>query len=238
MHSERTLIHLQHMIERACAGNTGEEKEITGILFDEAYALIQPFYGMEKSDKVTKMLLKKYISKLNGRHVLDVHEDICIYVVKSLYITMIKNNEEVFKSKDGENISSVSSCLSDDNEFYDIAKEYCKFFEGNKEYDSMPDNFKNMQCGLMILMELYCYQELSIEHIVQILDVDEKIIKYNILQLKKNLLQNKKLSEEKAEKEEKAEFVELFSNLNSKVKICIDICIAVIIMVAGFIIFS
>ena len=102
----------------------------------------------------------------------------------------------------------------------------------------MPDNFKNMQCGLMILMELYCYQELSIEHIVQILDVDEKIIKYNILQLKKNLLRNKKLSEEKAEKEEKAEFVELFSNLNSKVKICIDICIAVIIMVAGFIIFS
>ena len=35
MHSERTELHLQHMIERVQNGVQGEEKEIAELLFDE-----------------------------------------------------------------------------------------------------------------------------------------------------------------------------------------------------------
>lgn len=49
MHSEETMIHLQHMVERACNGHTGEEKEIEGILYDEVYTLVRPVYGERRA---------------------------------------------------------------------------------------------------------------------------------------------------------------------------------------------
>lgn len=188
MHSEGTMIHLQHMVERACNGHTGEEKEIEGILYDEVYTLVKPVYGDEKSRKITGIILKKYISRLNGRNVIDVHEDVAIYAIKSMYMTIQKNSGEVFTYEAGKALNDIYNCVSDDAVLYDITRYYWHGFESVKAYNSMPEEYKNMPQSLTILMELYVYMELSIEHISEILDVDKNIVEYNISQLKNNLI--------------------------------------------------
>lgn len=268
MHSEETMIHLQHMVERACNGHTGEEKEIEGILYDEVYTLVRPVYGEEKSHKITGIILKKYISRLNGRNVIDVHEDVAIYAIKSMYMTIQKNSGEIFTYEVGKALNDIYNCVSDDAVLYDITRYYCHGFESVKAYNSMPEEYKNMPQPLIILMELYVYMELSIKHISEILGVDKNVIKYNILQLKNNLIyineqglnnndltgkvqsevqkrhsvNNKKrlktkpyLSDDDDELPQISSYI--FSRFNEKQKNIIDIAAAVVIIIAGIIIF-
>ena len=131
----------------------------------------------------------------------------------------------------------------------------------------MPEEYKNMPQPLIILMELYVYMELSIKHISEILDVDKNVIKYNILQLKNNLiyineqvLNNNDLTGKVQSEVQKRHSVNnkerlktkpylsdddelpqissyIFSRFNEKQKNIIDIAAAVVIIIAGIIIF-
>ena len=76
MHSEQTELHLQHMIERAQMGMQGEEKEIEELLFDEVYTLVYTIYkDKEKTQKVVRTILEKYVANLSDRKILDVHKN-------------------------------------------------------------------------------------------------------------------------------------------------------------------
>ena len=75
MHSEQMELHLQHMIERAQMGMQGEEKEIEELLFDEVYTLVYTIYkDKEKTQKVVRTILEKYVANLSDRKILDVHK--------------------------------------------------------------------------------------------------------------------------------------------------------------------
>ncbi len=184
MHSQGTIIHLQHMVDRACNGNTAEEKEIASILFDEVYTFVRPIYeDHEKSKNITNSIIKKYISKLNGRSVIDVRSDIHMYTASSIYVTLKKNSEESIL-KEGLTEYSVAKIASEDEEFSDILLSYNIVFESVKAYENAPEEFKNLPKGLIILMELYGYEECSIPHIAEMIDEDEKIVADNIGLLK------------------------------------------------------
>lgn len=185
MHSKGTMIHLQHMIDRACNGNHGEEKEIASILFDDVYTFVEPVYNEnEAASKVTRAIIKKYISKLEGRTVIDVRSDIHMYAASSMYKTLKRDSQTILLEDNLED-AYVCSVLSADEESYDVLISYNQVFESKRAYDSTPDMFKEMPKGLIILMELYVYEGCSVSHIAELLDEDEKLIESNIGLLKR-----------------------------------------------------
>ncbi len=180
MHSEGTMIHLQHMIDRACRGNNGEEREIASILFDEVYTFVKPVYDEEEiCIRFTKAIIKKYISKLEGRSIIDVRSDIHMYAASSMYRTLKENSETSVLEENLKDYEAFS-VLSSDEQLYDMLTSYNCVFESKKAYNNAPQRFKEMPKGLIILMELYVYEGCSVSHIAEILDEDKKLIENNI----------------------------------------------------------
>ena len=70
MHSEETMIHLQHMIERACNGHTGEEKEKilqNAFKFSKVPVCVNNYeYIYDFSNKVT-VCHDKYFNELTAK---------------------------------------------------------------------------------------------------------------------------------------------------------------------------
>lgn len=189
MHSEGTMIHLQHMIDRACRGNNGEEREIASILFDEVYTFVKPVYDEEEiCIRFTKAVIKKYISKLEGRSIIDVRSDIHMYAASSMYRTLKENSETSVLEENLKDYEAFS-VLSSDEQLYDMLTSYNCVFESKKAYNNAPQRFKEMPKGLIILMELYVYEGCSVSHIAELLDEDEKLIESNI-GLLKSIIEN------------------------------------------------
>ncbi len=259
MHSQGTIIHLQHMIDRACNGNKGEEKEIASILFDEVYTFVRPIYeDHEKSKNITSFIIKKYISKLEGRTVVDVRSDIHMYTASSIYFTLNKNSEENLL-KEGLTEYKATRVAEDDRELYNILLSYNVVFESVKAYENTSDEFKNLPKGLLILMELYGYEGCSISHIAEMIDEDKRVVSDNIGLLKSILKQmgnyqynieqddekqkkhrhikgRDKHSNQEDEEDEVGVIDMLFPRLSKKQRTLIDITLAAIIFIVGMVI--
>ena len=97
MHSEQMELHLQHMIERAQMGMQGEEKEIEELLFDEVYTLVYTIYkDKEKTQKVVRTILEKYVANLSDRKILDVHKNVQVYAIVRIYQALGKKNGTLY----------------------------------------------------------------------------------------------------------------------------------------------
>ncbi len=220
MHSEQTLQHLQHMVSRISSGATGEEKEVVHILYDEIYTLVRPIYVEdERSKKITYIILNKYVSKLPGRQVLDVVSDAHLYAIRCMYNTMKKDSEtgEVFLENEKEPYPYQS--VSDDAKFYQSVAQYNASFVSVHAYERMPVSFHQLDKNLLILMELFCFEECSVSHIAEFLKVPEKIIRQNLAVLRQTIirLQHAPYQDEDTQ----------------KTKTVIDIVAAIVILIAG-----
>lgn len=259
MHSQGTIIHLQHMIDRACNGNKAEEKEIASILFDEVYTFVRPIYeDHEKSKNITNSIIKRYISKLEGRTVVDVRSDIHMYTASSIYVTLNKNSDENLL-KEGLTEYKATRTAEEDEEFYNILLSYNVVFESVKAYENTSEEFKNLPKGLIILMELYGYEGCSISHIAEMIDEDKRVVSDNVGVLKSILMQmgnyqynieqddekqkkhrhikgRDKHSNQEDEEDEVGVIDMLFPRLSKKQRTLIDITLAAIIFIVGMVI--
>lgn len=117
MHSEQTELHLQHMIERAQMGMQGEEKEIEELLFDEVYTLVYTIYkDKEKTQKVVRTILEKYVANLSDRKILDVHKNVQVYAIVRIYQALGKKNGTLYTT--AKNMKEYEyTVIADDSEF-------------------------------------------------------------------------------------------------------------------------
>ena len=184
MHSEQMELHLQHMIERAQMGMQGEEKEIEELLFDEVYTLVYTIYkDKEKTQKVVRTILEKYVANLSDRKILDVHKNVQVYAIVRIYQALGKKNGTLYTA--AENMKKYEyTVIADDSEFEKIADTYADAFESVHAYKGKPEAFQNLKAEKMIMAALYMYEKCTVNEISRTLKIDESIVKNEIAQLK------------------------------------------------------
>lgn len=255
MHSERTELHLQHMVERIRMGMTGEESQIADILFDEVYTLVRAVYKEdEKSRKLTKLILQQYIQTLADREVLDVHKSVQVYAVVSIYNALCKNHGDIYTEKE-EMQDYAYAVIADDSEFEQIADTYELAFESVHAYKQTPKGFQEMKAAKMMMFILYAFEKCTVNEISRTLKIDEEIVKNEIYRLKCDIIKIgsasiqrkedrnetshvKKKQQRQTTKDEEMSFCDVFfPNIGKSVRLAVDLCLSVIAIVVYFIIF-
>ena len=163
MHSEQTELHLQHMIERAQMGMQGEEKEIEELLFDEVYTLVYTIYkDKEKTQKVVRTILEKYVANLSDRKILDVHKNVQVYAIVRIYQALGKKNGTLYTT--AKNMKEYEyTVIADDSEFEKIADTYADAFESVHAYKGKPEAFQNLKVEKMIMAAICIKNVLSMK---------------------------------------------------------------------------
>ena len=253
MHSEQMELHLQHMIERAQMGMQGEEKEIEELLFDEVYTLVYTIYkDKEKTQKVVRTILEKYVANLSDRKILDVHKNVQVYAIVRIYQALGKKNGTLYTA--AENMKEYEyTVIADDSEFEKTADA----FESVHAYKSKPEAFQNLKAEKMIMAALYMYEKCTVDEISRTLKIDESIVKNEIAQLRECMLKigksttvKEKRSQENVqmrkkhekthpgdEQDEKGLVDYLLPNLGKGARTAIDIAASVVVIAAYFVIF-
>lgn len=254
MHSERTELHLQHMIERVQKGIQGEEKEIAELLFDEVYTLVRTVYKEDdKTRKVVNAVLDKYTESLKDRKILDIHKNVQVYAVIKMYQVMSKNGE-VYSEK--ENMQDYPyTVIADDTEFEEVADTYADAFVSVRAFKRKKEAFKNLKQPEMLMMILFAYEKCTVSEICKILKLDEAVVKNEIAALKKTIIEigaynDENVSEEKEHKRSKAEKKHsgryneeeekglidyAFPSLTRNVRLGIDIAMSAVVLLVYFI---
>ena len=254
MHSERTELHLQHMIERVQMGIQGEEKKIAELLFDEVYTLVRAVYKEDdKTRKVVNAVLAKYIESLKDRKILDVHKNVQVYAVIKMYQAMSKKGE-VYSEQ--ENMQDYPyTVIADDTEFEKVADTYADSFVSVRAFKRKKEAFQNLGQPQMIMMILFAYEKCTVSEICKMLKLDEAVVKNEIAALKKTIIEigaynaedvseekehkrrkaEKKLIECDDEEEEKGLIDYLFPSLTRNVRLGIDIAMSAVVLLVYFI---
>ena len=247
MHSEKTELHLQHMIQRAQMGVQGEEKEIAGLLFDEVYTLVRPIYKEdEKTRKVVNTILARYTESLKDRNILDIHKNVHVYAVTKIYQALLKRGEVYSEWEDMQDYPYM--VIADDIEFEKVADTYADAFESVRAFKSKNEEFQKLKVQKMLMMILFAYEKCTVGEISRMLKLEEAVVKNEIAKLRKVIMQigadkEKKVSADKAEKnkqevsdeDEKGLIDYILPNLNKKVRLGIDIAMSAVILLFYFI---
>lgn len=256
MHSERTELHLQHMIERTQMGAHGEEEEIAELLFDEVYTLVRTIYKEdEKTHKVVNTILERYTQSLKDRKILDIHKNVQVYAVVRIYQALCKKRGELYPVQ--ENMQDyVYPVISDDPEFEKIADTYGNAFESVRAYKSKKEAFRNLKAEKMLLLILFAYEKCTVNEISRTLNIDEAVVKNEIADLRSIIMEigadtaeadhesrshERKNSHSRAQKEQALREEEmgladyLFPNMGKGVRTAVDLAMAAAVFLVYFI---
>ena len=241
MHSEQTELHLQHMIERAQMGMQGEEKEIEELLFDEVYTLVYTIYkDKEKTQKVVRTILEKYVANLSDRKILDVHKNVQVYAIVRIYQALGKKNGTLYTA--AENMKEYEyTVIADDSEFEKIADTYADAFESVHAYKGKPEAFQNLKAEKMIMAALYMYEKctVKIENLKKYKKKKKKSMAIKEKRSQENIQMRKKHEKTHPgdEQDEKGLVDYLLPNLGKGARTAIDIAASVVVIAVYFLIF-
>lgn len=256
MHSEKTELHLQHMMERAQMGMQGEEKEIAELLFDEVYTLVRTIYkDDEKTRKVVEVILEKYTAGLKDRNILDIHKNVQVYAVVKIYQALCKKKGGLYPAE--ENMQDYAyTVIADDSAFEEVADTYADAFESVKAYQRKTEAFQNLRAEKMIMAILYAYEKCTVNEISRTLKLEEAVVKNEIAELRSLMLEmgkstvqaeggsehrtekaHKKVQKQSVSEEDKGLTDYLFPNMGKGVRTAIDLAAAAVVLVVYFIFF-
>lgn len=241
MYSEKTELHLQHMIERVKMGIEGEEKQIEEMLFDEVYTIVYTIYkDEEKTRKAVRIILKKYIEGIQDRKILDIHKNVQTYAVLKIYHALCRKNGNLYVKTDSM-YDYEYGVIADDTEFEAVADSYADAFESVRAYKSKPEAFKALKAEKMIIAVLYMYEKCTVDEIRRMLKLDESIVKNELALLRSVMLKSGKVKYAEqvkcASQEKCAAREEKFSWLSKRTQVGIDVLLSVIVLIIYFVIF-
>lgn len=254
MYSEKTELHLQHMIERVQMGMQGEEKQIEELLFDEVYTIVYTIYkNEEKTNKAVHIILKKYIEGIKDRKILDIHKNVQMYAVLKIYQALCRKNGELYVKTDFMQDYDFE-VIADDVEFEAVADTYADAFESVRAYKSKPDIFKNLKAQKMIIAVLYMYEKCTVAEMSRVLKLNERVVRNEISLLRgivlkagkskssvyeeKDIKDRERFKKPQKSHEEEISLTEyLFPGLGKGTRMAIDILLSVIVLIVYFVIF-
>lgn len=194
---------LKRLFENAAKGSKSSYEDFCDFIFDSLYALAEPVYEDEDAgvEAVRQVLDKMHerLGEYNGKENIKLWT--ARFATAELYHQYCNAYGELFPENTGDGEYAYDN-IAQDTELSACAFQYNQFFTNKRKAQKLRGVFENLTKGQIILYELFCYEQCSIEDMEDLLEVDSACIGSELTAMRDVLLYGRRVKPAQAVQQE------------------------------------